>query len=67
MVNQVIQDPNWLAGFVAGVAKLGCFFVNIYKGTTKTGFKVNLRFKIAQHSRDEVFMESLSTYLGCGG
>jgi hypothetical protein len=63
-VSQVIQDPHWLAGFVSGE---GCFFVNIYKGSTKTGFKVALRFKISQSSRDEVLMKSLSSYLDCGG
>ena len=64
MINQVIKDPNWLAGFVAGE---GCFHVNIYQGTTKTGFKVALRFKISQSSRDQLLMKSLSTYLDCGG
>jgi len=43
VVSRVIQDPHWLAGFVSGE---GCFFVNIYKGSSKTGFKVMLRFQI---------------------
>ena len=32
----------------------------------KTGFSVNLRFQISQHSRDEVLMRRFIDYMGCG-
>lgn len=45
---------------------LGCFIINTYKGATKIGVKVALRFKIAQSSRDKALLESFISYLGCG-
>ena len=63
VVNQQIKDPNWFAGFVKGE---GCFFVDIYKETTRTGFSVKLVFKIGQHSRDQELMRNLISYLNCG-
>jgi len=60
----VIPHGEWLAGFTSGE---GCFFVFISKSTTHAlGFKVQLVFQITQHSRDEVLMESLISYLYCG-
>ena len=57
-------DPCWMAGFVAGE---GCFSIRITKSLTmKTGFQVQLRFQITQHSIDKVFMESLVNFWGCG-
>lgn len=48
IVDQVIKDPNWLAGFTSGD---GGFFINIYKSSTSiSGFSVKLLFKISQHS-----------------
>jgi hypothetical protein len=64
LVQGGIRSPQWIAGFTTGE---GCFIVNIYKGTTVTGYKVMLRFKIAQSTRDAKLMKSLSTYLDCGG
>ena len=62
--NQIIRDPNWLAGFTAGE---GCFMVLIKKSaTTKLGETVNLAFKLTQNSRDEQLMRSLIKYLHCG-
>ena len=59
-----ILNPNWLAGFVSGE---GCFFVNITKSkTTITGYRVELRFTITQHSRDAELIKSLINYYGCG-
>ena len=63
IMNQKIQDPNWLAGFTSGE---GCFFINIKKGKTKTGFIVTLKFRITQSSRDSELMKSLVTFFGCG-
>jgi hypothetical protein len=51
--DQVIKDPNWLAGFTEGEA---CFLVDISKSkTTQTGFSIKLKFSLTQHSRDERF------------
>lgn len=62
--NPHIPDPNWLAGFTSGD---GCFTINMIKSFAyKTGFSVNLRFQISQHSRDEVLMRRLIDYMGCG-
>jgi hypothetical protein len=33
---------------------------------TKVGHSVQLLFQITQHERDELLMESLVTYFGCG-
>lgn len=45
----------------------GCFKVILKKSlTTKVGFQVLLVFQITQHSRDEMLMESLISYFGCG-
>lgn len=59
-----IPDPNWLAGFTDGE---GCFNVNIVKSKThKIGAQVQLRFELAQHSRDSELMSSLIKYWACG-
>ena len=59
-----IFDPNWLAGFISGE---GCFILNLFKSSAyKTGFKIQLRFQITQHSRDEQLIKSLIEYFGCG-
>lgn len=56
-------NPYWLAGFVTGE---GCFFVNVFKGTTKTGFAISLVFQITQHSRDENLLKSFISFFNCG-
>jgi len=59
-----IPDPNWLAGFVSGE---GNFDVRIpQQPTNQIGFRVQLRFRISQHSRDDKLMELLIKYLGTG-
>lgn len=46
LLNQL--DPHWVVGFTSGE---GCFSVKITKSlTVKTGFQVQLRFQITQHS-----------------
>ena len=48
LVDQVIKDPHWLAGFTSGE---GCFLVNISKSSiNKSGAQVQLCFIITQHS-----------------
>lgn len=63
---RVIYEPNWLTGFIDGE---GCFFINIKKYVYKTNNektnKAWLTFQITQHSRDTLFMESLTKYLNC--
>jgi len=61
--DQVIKDPNWLAGFTNGE---GCFHVSIFKSSTKLGEAVRLEFIITQHYRDEQLMRSLIEYFDCG-
>jgi len=58
-----IDDPYWFAGFASGEA---CFTVNIYKSKTKLGEAVQLKFDLAQHSRDSKLIMSLPNLLGYG-
>jgi len=58
-----IPDCNWLAGFTEAD---GCFYVSVVKSKTITGFTVQLKFQLTQHSRDKQLMEYLITYLECG-
>lgn len=59
-----IPDPNWVAGFVNGE---GCFDVRIFKqSSNKIGYRVQLRFRLVQHERDQKLMECLIKYLGSG-
>jgi hypothetical protein len=52
--------PYWMAGFTAAE---GCFSIKITKSlSSKTGYQVQLRFQITQHSIDKVFMSSLVTF-----
>jgi hypothetical protein len=53
-------DPYWMVGFTAGE---GCFSIKIAKSSTlKTGYQVQLRFNITQHSIDKIFMNSLINF-----
>ena len=63
IVDQVINNPYWLAGFSSGE---GCFLIGIYKSKTKLGEAVKLTFQITQHNRDEQLMKSLIGFFGCG-
>ena len=46
--NQVITNPNWVAGFASGE---GCFLINIQKSSShKIGSQIKLRFTITQHN-----------------
>lgn len=56
-------DPYWLAGFISGE---GCFYVNVFKATTKTGFAVSLVFQITQHSRDAELIKSFIPFFNSG-
>ena len=57
-------QPHWVAGFVDGE---GCFYVALMGSSThKLGSRVQLRFLITQHIRDEQLIKSLVNYLSCG-
>ena len=63
-LNQVIPNPDWVAGFVSGD---GSFYLTIRKSQEfKVGYRAEIGFQITQHSRDQVFMESFSPYFNCG-
>ena len=63
--NFSIQNPNWLSGFTSG--GYGCFNVIVVKSShTKLGYRVCLRFEIAQHNWDIELLKSFITCLGCG-
>lgn len=58
-----IPDPYWITGFVNGE---GSFDVKIYRSKTKTGYAVQLRFRIPQHERDTKLIELLIKYFASG-
>lgn len=64
IVDLQIQHPEWVAGFTSGE---GNFMASVVaRDGYKSGGLVTLSFVIAQHSRCEQLMESLSTFFGCG-
>ena len=58
-----IPDPQWITGFVNGE---GTFDIKIYSSKTKTGYAVQLRFRIPQHERDTKLIELIIKYFGSG-
>jgi len=67
VIDQEIKDQNWLVGCFAVEGEWGCcFYISINKSKTATGFAVQLKLTITQHSRDKELMENLVTYLECG-
>lgn len=56
-------DLNWFAGFTSAE---GCFFVEIFKHTTKIGYGVRLKFQVTQNNRDLELLSKFSEQLGCG-
>nr|YP_010836045.1 hypothetical protein QLP54_mgp21 [Phyllosticta yuccae]WGC90060.1 hypothetical protein [Phyllosticta yuccae] len=56
-------NSYWLSGFVSAE---GNFDVRTPKINNKTGYRVQLRFRITQHLRDIKLMENLVQYLGGG-
>lgn len=61
--NNLNLDPYWISGFVSGE---GNFDVRIPSTNSKLGYRVQLRFRISQHSRDIRLMEKIVEYLGSG-
>jgi hypothetical protein len=60
-----IPDSFWLSGFTDGD---GCFRIKTRKSAAhKFGVSVNLGFILTQHIRDLALIQSLVSYLNCGG
>ena len=59
----VILDPNWISGFVSAE---GNFDVRIPSTNNKLGYRIQLRFRISQHSRNLKLMEKIVEYFGSG-
>ena len=58
-----IINSSWLSGFVSAE---GNFDVRTPKTNNKTGYRVQLRFRITQHIRDIKLMKKIVDYLGGG-
>ena len=56
-------NPYWISGFVSAE---GNFDVRIPSTNSKLGYRVQLRFRISQHSRDLILMQKIFQYLGSG-
>jgi len=62
--NNQIPRNQWIAGFTSGE---GCFIIKTsVSPDTKSGYGVQLRFQITQDGRDQLLMERLIAYFGCG-
>ena len=61
--DNIIIDPHWISGFVSAE---GNFDVRIPPTNSRLGYRVQLRFRITQHSRDLRLMEKIVEYLGSG-
>lgn len=59
----VILNPYWISGFVSAE---GNFDVRIPSTNSKLGYRVQLRFRISQHSRDLILMQKIVEHLGSG-
>jgi hypothetical protein len=59
----VILNPHWISGFTSAE---GNFDVRIPVTNSKLGHRVQLRFRISQHSRDLILMQKIIEYLGSG-
>jgi hypothetical protein len=63
-VNQVIPDPQWVAGFTSGE---GCFQISVSSSAnSKFKVRVQLEFSVIQHVRDEQLISKLIKYFDCG-
>ena len=61
--DNLILDPHWISGFVSAE---GNFDLRIPSTNSKLGYRVQLRFRITQHSRDIRLMEKIVEYFGSG-
>jgi LAGLIDADG endonuclease len=59
-----IPNENWIVGFVSGD---GSFDVNIHNSKkNKTGYQVQLRFRISQHIKDKTLLSQFIKNFDCG-
>ena len=56
-------DPYWISGFTSAE---GNFDVRMPATNSKLGHRVQLRFRISQHSRDFILMQKMVDYWGSG-
>jgi hypothetical protein len=63
--DNVILDPYWISGFISA-SEGGNFDVRMPSTNSKLGYRVQLRFRISQHSRDIRIMEKIGEYFGSG-
>lgn len=61
--DNLILDPDWISGFVSAE---GNFDIRIPSTNSKLGYRVQLRFRISQHSRDIRLMQKIVKYFGSG-
>ena len=61
--DNVILDPDWISGFVSAE---GNFDVRIPSTNSKSGYRVQLRFRISQHNIDFILMQKIVEYFGSG-
>ena len=61
--DNVILNPYWISGFVSAE---GNFDVRVPSTNSKLGYRVQLRFRISQDSRDLILMQKIVEYLGSG-
>lgn len=60
---EAIND-EWLRGFISGE---GNFTIRIIESKTHNlGYQVGLRFRVTQHCKDRLLMESIKNYFKCG-
>lgn len=61
--DNIILNPHWISGFISAE---GNFDVRIPTTNSRLGYRVQLRFRISQHSRDFILMQKIVEYLGSG-
>lgn len=63
ITTEIIPNPNWISGFTSGE---GNFSIKIFKGNTKIGYRVQLKFRLVQHSRDKSLIQVINNYFNAG-
>ena len=61
--DNVVLDPYWISGFISAE---GSFDVRMPSTNSNLGNRVQLRFRISQHSRDFILMQKIVEYWGSG-
>lgn len=63
IITENIPEPHWVSGFTSGE---GNFSIKITKSSSRTGYRVQLKFRLVQHSRDKLLMQVISKYFNTG-